>query len=210
MYSEEDVAIVIPLYGVAIDDPEWQERTKRAVLSATGQCPNVYVSKGEDLAEARNKGQHLPFSFLIFLDADDQLHEDYVQSMLGYVNENPDIDIVKPATMGINDDAPSVIPKRNLRNSNHIVIGAMIRRRKMVEAGGFRDLPALEDWDLWTRMHFGHGANIGLCEKAIYVVTPNETGRNSQIDAHRSAYTTIRRNIERMISENIDTDTVQA
>lgn len=175
------VGVIIPSYG---DKEVWDEFASRAVASVEAQTrpPNEILRiHADSLYEARNQGLEQSMSdWLICLDADDELDRHYIEAMLTVPG-----DIRQPATLGVvdghEDNYPVLIPKKPLFEGNYIVIGAMFRRKLALEVGGFRDLPAFEDWDLWARMVM-NGARVGECPSAIYKVHVRKDSRNKTND----------------------------
>lgn len=171
-----DVTVIIPVFG---DPAPWTALVRRAARSAHAQTvrPKVVISHADDLATARNMpAQQARTEWLIFLDADDELDPRYVAAMLAGGG-----DLRQPATLGIvngvEDDAPVVIPARNLLEANYIVIGAMVRTALFLEVGGFRSMAAWEDWDLWIRCWLA-GAQIVAVPEAVYRVHIRPLSRN--------------------------------
>lgn len=189
------VGVVIATYG---DISVWGELAHRSIMSVERQTvlPEVVNwSHGDTLQEARNRGAAAcDTEFLIFLDADDELDEGYVEAML-----NSSGDIRRPATIGVYEDgstdaAPVLIPvpEGGLTQSNYIVIGAMIRKQDFLNVGGFNDFPILEDWHLWLRL-VRAGAQIVDVPGAIYRVHVRSDSRNTHSAAtHGRYYTEIR------------------
>jgi hypothetical protein len=185
----DSVGVAVGIYGT----DEWAERAKKVALPSVWRQTHACrfgICHSSTLAEARNRAAaKLETDWLIFLDADDELDERYVESMLA-----GDGDIRQPSTLGVysdgtEDDYPVLIPpKSNLLIGNHLVIGSMVRSDLFFEVGGFQDLPILEDWDLWIRCWLA-GAKIGVAPEAIYRVHVSQ-GRNSS-DMHGSVYTQI-------------------
>lgn len=186
----DSVAVIVATFG----GPEWIKRRDHACISVERQTKHpseIIRFHGDTLQEARNSAASLAVSdWLIFLDADDSLDVNYVNAML-----NGSGDIRQPSTLGVvdgvEDDAPVLIPKKNLIQANYIVIGAMIRREQFLAVEGFRDLPCLEDWDLWIRLVLA-GAEVVPCPEAIYRVTVNPDSRNQDVGMHGRCYTEIR------------------
>jgi GT2 family glycosyltransferase len=176
-----DVEVIVPTFG---DKYLWSALVDRAVVSVMRQTvkTKVWRSHEADLSTARNAGAWAAASeWLIFLDADDELDPRYVECMLKGTG-----DIRQPSTLGIvngvEDDYPVLIPlKQNLLHGNHLVIGSMVRRSLLLEVGGFRELPILEDWDCWIRLWLA-GAEIGTAPDAVYRVHVREGSRNKQGD----------------------------
>lgn len=187
-----DVTVIIPVFG---DHQRWAAMARRAANSAVAQTTppdRVFVSMAEDLCTARNgPAEWARTEWLCFLDADDELDVRYLEAMLAAEG-----DLRQPATLGVvdgrEDAAPVVIPRRPLLDANFIVIGAFIRTELFWEVGGFRHLPAYEDWDLWIRAWLA-GAEITCVPDAIYRVHVSPAGRNAltRDDAVR-VYTQVR------------------
>lgn len=191
------VGVVVPAFGA--------EHKAKAVV-AVDSIKNLVVPEGVEvlwveashtnLSEARNWGaEHLiskGAEWLIFLDADDKLDANYIEAAVPFMNE---ADLIKPATRGFHpdgsvDDEAAMIPSgQSFLVRNHIVIGAPVRSAFFVAAGGFRDLSALEDWDLWIRVILA-GGRVVECPGAVYWVGVNATGRN--VTANNSTYKKIR------------------
>jgi glycosyltransferase involved in cell wall biosynthesis len=188
----ETVGVVVATFG---DWEKWHAIGQRAVASIKAQTrpPDFFVwPHGETLAEARNFGAaELRTDWLIFLDADDELDHGYVESMLAAEG-----DIRRPATLGVyengtQDAEPVMIPRRDIDTANYIVIGAMCRREMFLAAGGFPELPILEDWALWRAM-VKAGATVVDVPDAIYRVSVRSDSRNQDHGLHSAIYRQIR------------------
>lgn len=184
------VSVIIPTFG----DDSWRSIASRATASAISQSVECAVIRKhcETLQEARNQGaEDAETEWIIFLDADDELDHRYVEAMLDASG-----DIRRPATLGIvngiEDDEPVMIPKKDIKTANYIVIGAMCRRDDFLAVGGFDDYECLEDWDLWLKM-IKNGAEVVDVPNAIYRVHVTPNSRNSNVKAHHEAYRRIRR-----------------
>ena len=189
---DASVGIVIPVYG------SWdQGMLDRAVGSAVNQTvpTSVIVSVQDTLHEARNTGAKelslgIPnLRWFVFLDADDELHPQFVEKMLeGYG------DIRQPMTMGIEDnvvnpdEVPVFIPPRPLSSGNFIVIGALVNAEKFLSVGGFDDYPIYEDWALWMKM-VNAGSLLGRGE-GVYIAhfDTGRAGRNSSMTQQEREY----------------------
>jgi hypothetical protein len=174
----DDVTVIVPVFG---DHRRWTDLAHRAARSAIAQTTppaRVFISTAETLCVARNgPAEWARTEWLCFLDADDELDVRYLEAMLAASG-----DLRQPATLGVvngvEDAAPVVIPARPLLDANYIVIGAFIRTELFWDLGGFRHLPAYEDWDLWIRAWLA-GAEITAVPEAIYRVHVSPTGRNA-------------------------------
>ena len=186
-----DVTVIIPTFG---NLEKWSLLALRATDSVYAQTVPAEPIRvhGLTLAEARNNGASLATTeWLIFLDADDELDPTYVEYML-----SGEGDIRQPSTLGVvdgkEDDFPVLIPPHpgGFMIGNHLIIGCMVRKSLFDAVGGFRDLPALEDWDLWIRMRL-EGATVGACPDAIYRVHVNPNSRNQNTALHAQTYAAI-------------------
>jgi glycosyltransferase involved in cell wall biosynthesis len=206
----ESIGVVVPFFG---DRSIWEAKAEHAAVSASAitqssPAEEVAVSYHEDsLALARNKGAaRLNTSWIIFLDADDELDPCYIEEMHRAILELgthlPGAGLYWPSTIGVHadgheDDAPVLMQPEvgtdgpgGLLRRNWMVIGTMVHSDLFSYVGGFReDLPILEDWDLWIRCCLA-GAWPLPAEKAIYRVHVNPGGRNDP-QIHGSYYTQI-------------------
>ena len=183
------------IIGTFGDKDVWDVLADRAVKSAANQTirPQTIIRSHDDnLALARNRAaQHSEADWLIFLDADDELDPYYIEAML--LGEG---DIRQPMTLGVTDghedDFPVLIPPRpeGFMVGNHLIIGCMVRRDLFIRAGGFEDLPVLEDWDLWIRCRLLQGT-VGQAPKAIYRVHVRSDSRNTEANGHHVYYAQI-------------------
>lgn len=173
------VTVIIPVYG---DVEYWKPLVERASKSALNQkekAQDVVINFGNNLNEARNSFiSQIRTPYVIFLDADDELDEDYIHEMLKIENA----DIVVPVVHRYYPDGRIETGQywyspKPLIHGNYIVIGAMIKTSLLKIVGGFDNLPLYEDWSTWLKME-EQGAVFKQCEKAIYKIHVREGSRN--------------------------------
>ena len=118
------------------------------------------------LSAARNTGwQSSRGTYLVFLDADDRLLPDALQSGVGHVQAHPTAAFVSghyvmidaDGVQGAKNDSPCVTSDHYgaLLRSNYIGMHATVvyRRETLSQFGGFDpSLPACEDYDLYLRI----------------------------------------------------------
>lgn len=173
-----DVAIVIGTYGL----PEWEDRAHVLAQYLTrhldfAQPQKIIVSNAQSLATARNDGAaEAGTEWLVFLDADDDLDNEFFQRAdraMGF-----DCEIVKVAVRGFNADGyidpyPILGADFPFLYRNHLTIGCPVKTEMWKTVGGFDDeYPCLEDWAFWMKCDLA-GARIRKAQDAVYLIGDN-------------------------------------
>lgn len=170
-------------------DGRWEDLARHvAYPSALNQheryCHGSVITlhnRRSTLAEIRNEAAEMSkASFIVFLDADDQLAPGYLDAMsLAWMNGaifndwNP---LLAPYVSF--NEVPPVIPNEGRwPQLNTCVIGTMVNRKLFLDVGGFKEWPSCEDYDLWLRC-VAAGAQIVHVPEAIYRVSLSGRGRN--------------------------------
>ena len=187
------VDIIIGTFG----DESWKNKGEELLLDVQKNVydiNNVYAVHGKTLAEARNEGAERSSSqYLIFLDADDNLSSNYVIEMKKVAQWYPVPAIFQPSTIGVYEDGttdkePVLIPDRNMFHGNNLVIGSMVVRSDFLDVGGFKELPILEDWELFLNIITSKEAKVVTVPKAVYRVGVRQNSRNTDARLHNSVY----------------------
>jgi len=189
------IDIVVGTFG----SKDWEDKNADLChrMSVLPGLNNIISVHGDSLAKARNRGAKMSNAdYIIFLDADDFLDSEYVNSMHDATDLFHGPMIFKPMTMGFyesgeSDSEPSLIPNRNIFTSNSCVIGSMISRFDFVKVGGFKEYPILEDWELFLNLICNTGAKIKIVDKAIYCVGVRDHSRNNDQSLHGKVYSQI-------------------
>jgi GT2 family glycosyltransferase len=193
------VGIVTGTYG---DREAWAPLVRRAQRSCDRQSACNWSWRWvhrNSLQSARNEGAVAAAAeksnWLVFLDADDELDIDYVAAMTRAAQAAGGACILRPATLGvangIEDPAPVLIPRRDLRDGNFIVIAAMIPTEHFLAVGGFDGYPVLEDWALWLKLTDA-GLNVVDVPEAVYRIHVRPDSRNFDRDLNARVYAQIR------------------
>lgn len=150
----ENVTAVIPIHRKN-GNRDWLQQ---AINSLGPQVTPLIVENDGELADARNAGLAAATTdYVLFMDADDVAGKDMVHELHAAIW---DVDVTYPEMLLVSEDlrkplglhrAEVFCPYR-LQQGNYISGCSMVRREKALEVGGFRDLPVLEDWDMWVRM----------------------------------------------------------
>lgn len=176
-----DVSVVVGTFGA----PEWRDLAySRAIPSVPENVPVIH-RHGQTLAQARNEGLALvDTEWVIHLDADDELSIGYIDFMAQgtadvrgpvacYIREGRGNHIWQPRVWGHEHDCTAEC----LPDGNWLLIGSAVRTDLIRRAGGWRDWPVYEDWDLFLRCHL-LGASFELVRDAIYRAWVNPESRN--------------------------------
>jgi GT2 family glycosyltransferase/LmbE family N-acetylglucosaminyl deacetylase/uncharacterized coiled-coil protein SlyX len=167
---------------IVVEDGGTQQRPVVDALARQGTRPVRYVALPKvGRAEAGNRGlAEARGAFLLFLDDDDLLYADHVETLMRALLEDPaaaaaySLAMEIPTTVrpdgGLVEDAYVLHPghlqpfdPEVLSHHNYIPIQSLLfARRLWEERGGFDPaIEVLEDWNLWQR--FAHG------ERFVYV-----------------------------------------
>lgn len=177
-----DVTVVVATFG----DDHWVDLAeRRAIPSAEAQGVLVVHSHGDSLHEARNAGlADVDTEWVCHVDADDELEAGYFDAMA-----EASADLRAPAVRylrGTRAAWPYVprVPAHEhaceaacLRDGNWLVVGTVARTGLLRRAGGWRDWPFFEDWDLWLRCYL-LGATVEAVPQAIYRAHARPGSRN--------------------------------
>lgn len=191
-----DVGVVIATFG----SDEWKALAAERAIPSVGlhDVPWIHVH-GETLHQARNEGlDRIGREWVVHLDADDELEPGYFEAMA-----TGTADVRAPAVRyvgGVIERSPH-IPRvaghahacepECLRSGNWLVVGSMVRRDLAIRAGGWRDFPWSEDWDLWVRC-WQAGGTIEAIPAAVYRAHVRLDSRNrgqsreAKLAAHRA------------------------
>lgn len=178
------VSVLISCFG----HTDWANLAwSRAYPSAFRQADECLVvhKKNGTLCEARNEAAEAASGdWLVFLDADDELDPGYVSALKAQleVDESP-TQLCAPRVSYIESgyrQAPKYLPlgQDDIREGNWLVIGTAVHRATFGLAGGFREWPIYEDWDLWQRCHLRASAKPVKVPDMVYVAHVSHHSRN--------------------------------
>lgn len=177
-----DVTVVVATFGSC----DWVDLARaRAIPSAEALGVPVVHVHGETLHDARNDGVlQADTEWVCHLDADDELEAGYFEAMAAST-----ADLRAPAVRYVRGPGhtSSRLPRvaghahrcaaECLPEGNWLVIGTLVRAAMVVDAGGWRDFPWSEDWDLWLRCYQA-GASVEAVPRAIYRAHVRRDSRN--------------------------------
>ena len=142
-------------------------------------------------AEARNAGVAASHTtYVVFLDADDELEPDYLSAMDEFVTAHPGFDVYHPNLTVVRGDAGrSLFSTRAQAGSTTFedllqecviaVGGAVVNRDLFLRIGGFRSGIHCEDYDFWLRA-IAQGARALYTPSPLYVYHQDVGDRRSE------------------------------
>lgn len=144
---------------VAIITPLRQGDTSGLSLSQTYEdYSHLTVESEANASVNRNCGADMTESeFLLFLDADVTLVDDFLQVMVETLDRHPEASYTYCSYTRAGElkgvEGGGAFDADRLRASNFVSTMSLVRRSAFNAVGGFNeDLERLQDWDLWLRM----------------------------------------------------------
>jgi hypothetical protein len=173
-----DFTICIGTFG----SEDWIKLAEeRAIPSAEAQGVPVIHRHGETLAQARNACLGLAETdMVVFLDADDELEPGYIEAMAGGTADlrAPSLRQVREYQAGreVRPFMPQVGGRNHrhectggcLRDGNWLVVGTAVRRKLLLDVGGFPEgIDWSEDWAAWA-LCWKAGGTVEAIPEAVY------------------------------------------
>ncbi|OHV42190.1 hypothetical protein BBK14_11250 [Parafrankia soli] len=192
-----DVTVAVGTFGAQ----SWADLARqRAIPSAQALGVPVVHHHADTLHDARNGAlAQVDTEWVIHLDADDELEAGYVEAMATGTADvrAPAVRYVRGARALNSPTMPNVSGHSHaceaacLEWGNWLVVGALVRTELVRQAGGWRDFPWSEDWDLWVRC-WQAGGTFESIPAAIYRAHVRPKSRNravrgaARLEAHRA------------------------
>lgn len=206
------VSVVIPLYNkrasiektlhslkaqtytdfevVIIDDGSTDESAE-ATRKVTGLNIRLFRQQNAGVSAARNRGiAEAKGEYIAFLDADDEWHKDYLQTMTEMATTYPDCDVIASNYNFCNHSraiSPTILRKMQLngtsgRLTNYFEVAScshpplwtsavMVRKSAIESVGGFPvGIKSGEDLLTWARLACKYSIAFNLVPRAIFNV----------------------------------------
>jgi glycosyltransferase involved in cell wall biosynthesis len=118
----------------------------------------VVSQENRGLIRVLNEGAAATTSpYILFVSADDRARPQLVERLAAALDAHPDAGVAYSKMTLFGDEVGVSLtypfsPGRLIFDHNYVPGAAMVRRAALEAVGGFRELPAHEDWDLWLAM----------------------------------------------------------
>lgn len=184
-----DLTIAICTHG----DVTWRdlafERAAPSAMEQPGVIVQTFHREHGNLANARNVAlDACNTEWIVYLDADDELEPGFVDALREHEHAAsllaPAVRYVQPTGRHRAARMPRVAGHQHdcttacLRDGNWMVVGTAARTALLRAAGGWRDWPMYEDWDLWLRCVTQQHASVIAVPEAVYRAHVRRTSRN--------------------------------
>lgn len=167
---------------IIIDDGSTDGSYDVLINLITGMPNTKLLSQSNSGAStARNQGfLHAKGEFLMFLDGDDILHENYISECMAVYKKQPDLQIVysNAQFFGAKEGKWRLGPFNmdTILFKNSIPIFPVIRASTFEEVGMFdENLTYAEDWELWLRILARYGPMVHRIEQPLYYYRKNDS-----------------------------------
>ncbi len=172
-------------YEVIISDDGSTDNTvetARTVFDRYGHGENkILINSHEGSGAARNKGiKSASGDWISFLDSDDLWGHNKLESVVGYILENDDIDLVCHSLIAIDGSKENLMdpskyfnnkidPFLSMYRENCLYTSALtIKKGILYQAGLFDNkLPSAQDYDLWLRLGLINKIKMGFIEEPL-------------------------------------------
>jgi len=177
-----DVTVLIPIHRRK-GNREW---LAQAIGSLPEEAPKLVLENRGDVSGALNRGlAQAETEFVLPFGSDDLVAPMFIDYLLGPAWN---ADVVYPSMRILNEtldeqlgfSAAEAFCGLRLQENNYIPAASLIRREQALAVGGFRRMDALEDWDLWVRMHRA-GCRFKPCPEAQLLYRFRAGSRNDQV-----------------------------
>jgi len=187
-------------YEVIISDDGSTDNTVVVVKSFFSKYPSrnktLLINKHEGPGAARNKGiENASGDWVSFLDSDDLWNHNKLESVVGYILKNDDIDLVCHSLVAIDGSKETLMdpskyfnnkidPFLSIYRENCLYTSALTIKKSILYQAGLFDniLPSAQDYDLWLRLGMINKIKMGFIEDPLttYINREGNIGSNAE------------------------------
>lgn len=187
-------------YEVIVSDDGSTDNTVGAVKSLFLKYPSrkkaILINKHKGPGATRNKGiKSASGDWVSFLDSDDLWNHNKLESVVGYILENDDIDLVCHSLIAIGGPKETLMnpskyfnnkidPFLSIYRENCLYTSALtIKKNLLYQAGLFDNiLPSSQDYDLWLRLGMINKIKMGFIEEPLTTHINREGNISSNVE----------------------------
>lgn len=173
---------------IIVDDGSTDPETKQFLSVILHPKIKVYFKENEGVSSARNYAiLKSTGNYIIPLDADDLLGEDYLELAVDVLNQNGSVKLV---TCNVTYFGYRKVSKLSIKYSietllakNLFVVSSMFRREDYDKTNGFNSnmKDGFEDWDFWISL-LGDGGEVYNIDKTCFFYRSHKDSRNFQLN----------------------------
>jgi glycosyltransferase involved in cell wall biosynthesis len=187
-------------YEVIVSDDGSTDNTvgvvKSLFLKYSVRNKALLTNKHEGPGAARNKGiEGASGDWISFLDSDDLWNDNKLESVVGYIHKNDDIDLVCHSLI-VKDGSkenlmdPSkyfnnkINPFLSMYRENCLYTSALTVKKSILYQAGLFDnrLPSAQDYDLWLRLGLINKIKMGFIEDPLSIHIVREGSISSNVE----------------------------
>jgi len=187
-------------YEVIISDDGSIDNTAGVVKSFFSKYPSrnktLLINKHEGPGAARNKGiENASGDWVSFLDSDDLWNHNKLESVVGYILKNDDIDLVCHSLVAIDGSKETLMdpskyfnnkidPFLSIYRENCLYTSALTIKKSILYQAGLFDniLPSAQDYDLWLRLGMINKIKMGFIEDPLTTYINREGNIGSNVE----------------------------
>jgi glycosyltransferase involved in cell wall biosynthesis len=158
---------------IIVNDGSTDERTLHVLGKYERDGLPVYHTENRGASAARNYGiERARGDYILCLDADDVLLPTYLEETVAKLDQMPDVGIVATHVeffgsyegfWHVREHSPVALLARNC-----IPSASLFRKLCWQQVGGYKDLPACQDWEFWLSVVVERGWKSTVVPKRLY------------------------------------------
>jgi glycosyltransferase involved in cell wall biosynthesis len=187
-------------YEVIVSDDGSTDNTvgvvKSLFLKYHFRKKELLINKHEGPGAARNKGiKCASGDWISFLDSDDLWNHNKMESVVGYILKNDDIDLVCHSLIAIDGSKENLMdpskyfnnkidPFLSIYRENCLYTSALTIKKSILYQAGLFDniLPSSQDYDLWLRLGMLSKIKMGFIEDPLSIHVTREGNISSNVE----------------------------
>ncbi|MBE8713681.1 glycosyltransferase family 2 protein [Sphingobacterium hungaricum] len=176
-----------PIEVIVVDDGSTDQSVDvlEGLLQKDTKKFTLLKQENSGVSAARNFGaKHATGNFYVFLDGDDMLSPEFVETCVSAYSKEPDLEIVYPASNYIGAKSGLwKLPDYDFSKfllTNMIPVYGMVKANTFKAVAGFDEsLTYYEDWDLWIRIIRDYPTKVKSIPQPLYQYRIHDVAKSS-------------------------------